>query len=259
MRVVRLCVLGFLAYVISMLVLFPLSPIVAQIEPHIAPVKLAGVNGKIYSGTVDSVMYDDGLLPLEFSNVAWSLSPGTLLKGGTGARISYQGYGGGGEGQVLRKWDGNIALSDFTFDAQTKEFESLLPIPGLASFTGQLSGSIAELVMENQLLELFTGKFQWVDASVTSDFFSAQLGELNIDIEPTGEKQHVAEVNASGGEIELAGSIDMTQNGDFSADILITPTTNTSSQLINNLRRFARPESGGRYRYTQKGNVNRLL
>lgn len=259
MRVFRLCLLGLLAYVISLLVLFPLSPIIDRIEPQIKPVSLAGVHGKVYRGQIDVVKYEDDLLPLELSNVAWSLSPSTLLKGGAGASISYDGYGGSGAGQVLRKWNGNLAISDFSFDAVAKEFEPLLPIPGLATFTGKLTGDISTLVLENQLLATFIGDIAWDDASITSDFFSAKLGTVSIDVEPTGDKQHIAKLSASGGELDIDGTIDMTQNGDFTADVLITPTATTSTQILNNLRRMARPESGGRYRYTQKGNVNRLM
>lgn len=259
MRVVRLCLLGLLVYIISMLVLFPLSPIIDRIEPQIQPVRLAGVNGKLYKGQIDSVVYADDLLPLEFTDVTWILSPGTLLKGGTGASVSYKGYGGGGQGQVLRKWNGDLAVADFTFDAVAKEFEPLLPIPGIASFTGNLSGDIGKLVLENQLIDTFLGEINWNDASVKSDFFSANLGNLAIDIEPSGDKQHKATIAAKGGDIELDGSIDMTQNGDFNADVLITPASTAPDQLLNQLRRFTRPESGGRYRYTQKGNVNRLM
>lgn len=258
MRVVRLCLLGLLAYVVSMLVLFPLSPIIDRIEPQIAPVKLVGVNGKIFKGQIDSVLYQDDLLPLQVSDVNWSLAPGALLKG-TGANISFIGYGGGGQGQVLRKWNGNLAVSDFTFDAVAKEFEPLLPIPGLATFTGNLSGDINDLILENQLLATFIGNIKWQDASISSAFFSANLGNLDIDVDPSGDKQHRAEISAKGGEIELEGSVDMTQNGDFDADILITPASTASSELLQQLRQFTRPESGGRYRYAQKGNIHRLM
>jgi len=89
MRAIQLVLLCFVAYVVSMVFLFPAAPVVERIKPNIQPVQLNGVSGKLFSGQVANVVYADDLLPVQLDNVAWKLAPGTLLKGGAGVDISY--------------------------------------------------------------------------------------------------------------------------------------------------------------------------
>jgi len=75
MRFISLFVLGVVAYFLAILVLFPAAPVVDRIRPQLGPVALEGVNGKLYKGLINTVRSTDDLLPLEFQNVGWSLSP----------------------------------------------------------------------------------------------------------------------------------------------------------------------------------------
>jgi len=129
MRFISLFVLGVVAYFLAILVLFPAAPVVDRIRPQLGPVALEGVNGKLYKGLINTVRSTDDLLPLEFQNVGWSLSPTALLKGG-GANFSFEGYGGSGEGRATRGWNGTVSITDFSFDAQAKALEPLKVIIG---------------------------------------------------------------------------------------------------------------------------------
>ena len=92
-----------------------------------------------------------------------------------------------------------------------------------------------------------------------SGAINARLGSVNIDIEPAGENRHRGVIAGSGGEIEFDGTVELAMNGDYRTDIVITPTSNTSPELMNALRTIARPEANGRLRIQQTGNVNRLM
>jgi len=262
MRVLRLILLGILAYVIAMVVLFPAAPVVDRIRPQLGPVALGEVSGKLYRGNVNTVRSTDDLLPLEFSNVAWRLSPSSLLKGGAGAVISFDGYGGGGKGQVTRRWNGDVAVSDFTFDADAKELEPLLPVP-VASFGGRISGELAKVMLQNNLLTSIEGSLNWTDALLVTAAFGPQLntslGRIVIDVVPEGDGTHVATVNAAGGDVAIDGNISFAQNGDFSTDLVLTPASTAPPQLLNVLKRIGRPDAKGQIKVRQSGNVNRMM
>ena len=66
MRFIWLCLLCVIAYVVSMVVLFPSSYVVSKIEPNIKPLALSNVQGNLYSGSVGLVENKDDLLPLSF-------------------------------------------------------------------------------------------------------------------------------------------------------------------------------------------------
>ena len=259
MRAIQLVLLGLVAYVVSMVFLFPAAPIVERIKPNIQPVQLNGVSGKLFSGQVANVVYADDLLPVELNNVAWKLAPGALLKGGAGVDISYEGYGGRGDGQVRRQWNGNINVSDFIFSATAKEFEPLLPAP-VASFSGRINGKLASIIVENNLLSTIEGSLTWNDAVIETSLYgpplNANLGKLDVGITPDGDAAHVIALNSSGGELSLEGTINLTLAGDYESNLLFTPSSNAPAELTSVLQRFARPDAGGRYRVKQAGNIN---
>lgn len=261
MRVLWLIVLGLLAYLISMVVLFPAAPVVERFKPQLVPVQLDGVSGKLYNGVVRQVRYADDLLPLEFSDVTWQLAPQTLLNGGTGATVGYTGYGGGGRGQVMRRWDGAIAVNDFSFTASAKALEPLLPVP-VAQFDGELAGTLDTVLLENQLLTELVGEFSWKNAQLQTQLplpLQAQLGNVRINVERTGDTTHTATVTASEGEVDVNGTIEIALSGDFTADIVMQPTERVSNATLQGLRQLARPDANGAFRLQQSGNVNRMM
>jgi len=257
MRIAWLILLGLLAYVVGVAVLFPAAPVVDRLRPQLGAVALEGVSGKLYKGVINSVRSTDDLLPLEFSNVGWTVAPQTLLSGGAGASFRFDGYGGQGEGLIARRWNGDIAISGFTFDAQAKALEPLLPVP-VASFSGDLSGDINTITLRDNLLTRFEGILNWADAQLESPV-PTSLGDVQVQITPQGEQSHLITLGATGGDVAMEGTVTMTQAGDFSADVLFTPSASASPAVVNGLRQMGRADDQGRVRFVRQGNVNRLL
>lgn len=259
MRVVRLVLLGMLAYIVSVVFLFPAAPLIERIKPQIQPVQLAGVTGKLFNGEVASVIYADDLLPLEFKNVGWKLAPGALLKGGAGANIRFQGYGGDGAGQVRKQLNGDIHVSDVTFNASAKELEVLLPGP-VAEFSGKIDGQIASVQLVNQLLQTFDGDITWNNAEIVTRLYgpevSANLGKLDIVINPEANSAHMVTLKSAGGNLSIDGTVALAANGDYQTNIVLTPSANAPQPLVRVLQQRTRPDSGGRYRIQHNGNIN---
>jgi len=257
MRFIGLCLLGILSYVIAMVVLFPAAPVVDYFRPQLGPVALQGVNGKLYKGVIDEVRSTDDLLPLQFQNVGWTVAPRTLLNGGAGVSLSFDGYGGQGSGLVTRAWDGSIAVTDFNFNAQAQALEPLLPVP-IASFTGELLANIDRITLVNELLTGFDGTLSWQGAALVTPV-PTSLGTVDVVIKPAGDQSHTVTLKASGGDISMDGQVSVTLNGDFAADVLFTPAQNAPAAVLNGLRQMGRPDAQGRVRFQRQGNVNRLM
>lgn len=259
MRVFRLIVLGLLAYVVSVVFLFPAAPLVEKIKPNVQPLQLAGVSGKLFKGEVASVNYADDLLPLEFQDVTWKLAPATVLKGGTGADVSFKGYGGGGQGQVRRQWNGDIVVSDFAFNADSKQLEPLLPAP-IANFSGKISGNVSSLELVNQQLGSMDGTLTWNDAVINTLIYgpnlTANLGKFDVVVTPENDETHVAKLSSAGGDLVVDGSITISANGDYRTNLILTPAANAPRELVDTLQRFTRPDGGGRFRVQHNGNLN---
>jgi len=257
MRIIWLALVLLVSYAIGIVVLFPAAPLVDKIRPQLGPVALGNVSGKLYNGQIDTVRSTDDLLPLEFTNVGWTLAPQTLIKGGAGAKFEFEGYGGGGDGLAARQWNGNIRISDFRFTAQAKELEPLLPVP-IAQFNGLLEGNIAGITLVNEMLTEFEGQLLWKDANLEFPVPTA-LGDVDVQIRPNGDQSHEIVLDASGGDVTMQGTVTLNLAGDFSADVLLTPSSSASPAVINGLRQMGRADAQGRVRFARQGNLNRLM
>ena len=256
-RVIRLILLGIVAYVVSVVWLFPAAPVVAKLKPQIQPVQVSGVDGRLFKGKAKSVVYADDLLPLQASNVEWRMMPRKIFAAAAGVGFSFDAYGGAGQGEFSRYLSGDMSVSDFNFKGPAKGLEPLLPLP-IAQFTGNLDAQLDSVEIENQLLTSMDGVIRWQEARLQAPI-TAFLGNVELTIKPAGENRHRGVINASGGEVEFDGSVEIAGNGDFQSNVLITPTDSATPELLNAIRSFARPESGGRFRVQRNGNVNRLL
>ena len=257
MRFLGLCLLGIVAFIVSLVALFPAAPAVDRIRPQLGAIALEGVNGKLYKGVIDTVKSTDDLLPLEFQNVGWALAPQTLLKGGAGASFSFEGYMGSGKGLATRKWNGSIEISDFTFNAQAKALEPLLPVP-IASFSGELKGDIERVSLVNNLLAVAEGKLTWANAALQTPI-PTSLGTVEVDIKPEGDNAHLVTLKAAGGDVAMDGTVNLSLNGDFTANVLFTPAASASQAVRNGLRQMGQADAQGRVRLQRTGNVNRLM
>lgn len=257
MRIVGLCLIGLASYLVAMIAFFPASPLIDKLREQMPLVAMQGVHGKIYNGVIDSVRSTDDLLPLEFRNVGWTLAPSTLLSGGAGATIRFDAYGGQGSGKVQRQWNGDMVVNNFKANLLAKELEPLLPVP-VASFSGEVSADIEQLRLANQVLTRLSGTLKWENAVLESPVQTV-LGDVNIDVEQAEGEAHIVTVAARGGDVSADGTVSITRNGDFSADILLTPSGTAPADVVNSLRQIGRPDSQGRVRIQQQGNVNRLM
>ena len=259
MRVVRLILLGILAFVASVVFLFPAAPLLNKIKPDIKPVELAGVSGKLFNGQVANVNYADDLLPIEFRDVTWKFSPMALLKGGAGANVTFKGYGGGGDGQVRRQWNGDIKVSDMVFNVESKELEVLLPGP-VAEFTGAITGQFDQVHLVDQLLQSISGQLSWNNAIIVTRLYgpeiTANLGELDIDIVPEDNAVHAVTISSVGGDLAVDGKVVVDSNGDYQTKMLFTPSATAPQALVQALQQLTQPAGGGLFKIEHNGNMN---
>ena len=255
MRALRLVLLGLAAFLVGLVALFPAAPVVDRLRPELGPVALEGVSGRAFSGAVARARSTDDLLPLEFSNVTWRLAP-TALPGGGGARVGFEGYGGRGDGLVRRTWGGDVLVEDFRMDARAEALEPLLPAP-IAEFDGRLDVELDELALVDGLLARVDGTFRWTDA-VLERPAGVRFGDVAVTVAPAGDV-HEGSIAASGGDVDASGTFTLAPNGDYTLDVLATPTASAPPAVLDALGRAARPDAQGRYPIRQSGNVNRLM
>lgn len=250
--------LALLAYLIFMVVRFPAAPVVSRLE--LRPLVVSGVSGPLWKGNVAAVEAPNDALPTGpdtflLEDVSWQLAPMALLSGKGAANIRFYAYGGTGEGQVAQGLAGDTVVSDFSYVSNGRSLNILLE--PLASISGEFSLQVDELILENQLLNTMQGRVVWQNAGLLEPT-PAKLGNVSIDIRPEGDS-HIAAVSATGGDLEIDGTVDVEKNGNYKTDITIRPKPGAPRELTDMLRALGRPASDGSFRVRRSGNANRMM
>ena len=142
------------------------------------------------------------------------------------------------------------------------EAEQLNPLrPDLQQnevFDGELIGNIQKVSLVDNLLAEAQGHLTWKNAALQTPI-PTSLGTVEVDIKPQGENAHVVTVKAAGGDVAMDGTVTLSLNGDFNANVLFTPAQSASAAVRNGLRQMGRADAQGRVRFQRTGNVNRLM
>ncbi len=250
--------LGLIAYLLFMVVRFPAAPVISRFD--LSPITLTGVTGPLWNGHVTSILAPNDSLPTGpdtflLEDVSWRLAPAHLLKGSGAVDISFDAYGGHGDALVAQSAGGSTSISGFHYESDGNSLSVLLE--PFAKIGGKLIIDVNDLQLENQLLESLDSKILWENATLIEPT-PAKLGDVIVVIVPNADK-HTATITATGGDLEINGSIDVELNGNFKSDITIKPSPGAPRELTDMLRGLSRPASDGSFRLRRSGNANRMM
>ncbi|MCB1756845.1 MAG: type II secretion system protein N [Gammaproteobacteria bacterium] len=257
MKVIGYLLVGLLAYLVFMLLLFPASPVIKRF--NLAPLTLSGISGPLWNGEVAAVEAPNNVMPTGpdkflLEDLSWRVAPLQLFTGAGAAKVGFNAYGGAGSALVAQGLGGDTTVSDLHYQSTGSALNVLLD-PFL-KIGGELELEVSRLVLRDQLLQSFDGTLRWRNATLEVPT-EAKLGDLLMTVTPSGEK-HTAEISSSGGDLALSGKVDVEKNGNFQTDITIKPSPAAPRELTDMLRGMARPSSDGSFRIRRNGNVNRL-
>ena len=235
---------------------FPPPPLSIVSSPQLGAVALEGVSGRLYNGQIATVRSTDDLLPLELSNVGWTLAPQALLRG-TGATIRFDAYA-----VRVRDWSPGCgmaisALPTLWLMCRPSCSSHCYPYPS-QPFDGQILGDIEAIRLADNLLTRFEGTLRWNNAVLQTPV-ATTLGNVEIQISPVDEQSHDVRINANGGDVAIEGSVNVSLNGDFSADVLFTPSPDARPMCLMAFDRWGVLMLRVRVRFVRRGNLNRLM
>ncbi len=252
MKTRYLILLGVAAYLLTVLLVFPASPVVASINTQ--PLQVLGISGSVWSGRAARVQAPDAP-PLDSLN--WSFRPLALFTGALGADIDFDLLGGRGEAAVARSFSGSTRIDSANLRFPAKQLEPWLPLP-IASFDGAIELDLADAVIAAQGLEHLEGQLRWREARLQTPV-AANLGEILLDIAPSDDGAHRGELSSQGGELELSGKLNLDPRGRLMVDISLKPRDNASPGLRDSLNLLGRPRADGSYQIRQRLSLSDLM
>jgi general secretion pathway protein N len=243
--------LGVGAYLAFALSAFPAGTAVRWfVRP---PVALNGIQGTVWSGSAASGTI--GELPVQ--DVRWHLRPWTLLTGRVGANVEAR-LADGFLNTGVTASTSRVQFNDLRGGTSLATLALMLPVRGMR---GQASVALSSLEIENGwpahiLGELKLAALQIAPFVSNGNSNLVPLGDYTVTFGEAPARSIAARFVDNGGPLEVAGTLVVKPNREYTFDALIKPRDGAPRQLVDGLNVMtADPDSDGRRRLTLTGSL----
>ncbi len=232
----------------------PASFVVAQARPQLADsqARLSDVRGSAWHGNAELSFKGRDL-----GRLYWKASPWPLIGGNLDADFIIKGNSLQLSGH-LATGDKTARLSHVKGQAPLDLLAALLDLP--LGLTGTLTANLKEVDINSRpAIQSATGKL--VAHGVRIPDLGVGLGNLVLNLQPQGKNQGVhGNLSNSGGDIDLRGTLMLTQTGSYVVQATLKPQTTGAKQ--NQLRDgltaiLGAADSSGRFHYHATGQLYR--
>lgn len=246
-----LVTLGVASYLLFLVLNLPAQHAIGWALPDGSgsPVQLMGINGTIWTGEAETVVYQK--LPL--GKVKWSFKPANLLLG----RLSYD-FELTDTGQKLT----GVALTSVTGGYRLQQVEGLLLANRIPQLIGQRQVDLnGRLDLSNLSLNYSDGRFtssegriRWLDAAVTSPI-NLQVGDLQADLSTDDAGSMLAKIKDIKGPTGINADISLKHDGNFQLSGSIKPSGKTDPGLNSALRAVSKAKPDGSFELKYSGKI----
>jgi general secretion pathway protein N len=257
---VRYIVLGFLVYIIFLVLNFPADRAYAywkSSNPSSSSASrnfvLAGISGSVWSGKANMAAINR----ISFENVEWTYRPWVLLLGQVGLSWSFQtpsSQGGGfGQGQTSLGLDGSVDFSSLEAQLPASLVASMVKMQALQP-SGTLSLNLQDVEWSGESLLSAEGQVVWRGAGINL-LKPVSLGDLSLKLE-TSNKEVKGVLTDNGGPLSAEGLISVTEDGKYEFNGAFA--ARGDKELENALRSLGRPGTDGKVKVVRSGSLAKL-
>ncbi len=238
-RIVLFAGVALLAWLSGLAAQLPAARALAWFAPQ--GVSAAGVSGTLWQGR--AVRIDTGG-SAALRSAAWELSGWQLLRGRLAADTRFRLAGLQGEGYLAGGLGGRIDADGLALRGPAAGAGALFPGLGVEP-AGQLLVRVEAATLADGRIERLAGRMQWSEAALRAPF-DLELGRVRASIEAAGNGGgYVIEITGEGGALDLAGTVDLQPDGQYRADLRLTPTASAPDGLRETLGLAAQRDGDG--------------
>lgn len=214
-------------------------------------VSVIGLEGSVWSGEASSVTVSGQ----KFQPLKWSFQPLSLFLGRLAMDWEFSVDEGYGKGQAGYDFLGGYYVEDM--DAWVP-LEKIAPMMNAAALrpSGKLSVKLDNLYSDGNMITSASGNIEWHDAEITL-LKKMALGGYHVDVVQDGDIISGV-LTDMGGPIEASGDFTLSPEGDYQFDGLLSLRDKDRKDLRQALSSMGRPNREGKYKLSQKGNLNQL-
>lgn len=240
----RTIVIGVATFAVALIILFPARVLYQWTAP--AHVQVNGISGTVWNGSAA----EGTVSGIYFRNLDWQFRPLALARGQLGYRVRLEPAGGFVEGEAGFSFGGTVAV---------KNLNAALSL-GDAVQVAMMTGVNADVTLQLDRLELEDGWPTRIQGTVGVSDLSIRnlaptpIGSYQAEFQP-GEDAIVAAVEDTSGVLELAGTLRLTPDRDYSLIGRVGARKDAPESVTQQLRLLGSPDSRGLREFRFEGSL----
>lgn len=240
----RIIAIGAATFAVALVILFPARVLYQWAAPD--NVQVNGISGTIWNGRAAEGTYSG----VYFRNLDWQFRPLALARGLLAYRVRLEPAGGFVEAEAGVSVGGNVVVRDLNAALSLGEVVQL----------AMMSGVNAEITLQLDRLELEDGwPTQILGIARVSDLLirnlsSTPIGSYEAEFQP-GEDAIVATVEDVAGVLELAGTLRLTPERNYSLIGRVGAKNDAPASVTQQLQLLGSPDSGGLREFRFEGSL----
>jgi general secretion pathway protein N len=238
---------GFAAYLLFLLMTVPADRAARLLLPDAAGVELQAVSGTLLSGQAQRAVIHG----LGFGPLGWSFRPLALLTGRLEYRIDLQDPVLRGTGVVGTRLGGKFYLRDLDVALHPDPWiNRYSPVP--VETSGDMRLLLESLELADGFPGVLAGRLDWSGARIIEPATLA-LGHVEAILQSEADSL-ICHISGQG-ETTVSGELSLTRQGDYRLNLLLTPGSAVSVDVIDALKSFGQARPGGAYLITDSGRL----
>ena len=244
---------AIISYLFFTLASMPAATAFSLLKDNInLPFTLQGIDGSIWNGNAQRLTISSAP---KIENLSWQLNPFSLLLARLNANVEADIFKNKLSGNITINSNGDISASDISTRLTGKTVQKLIDLP-LGEISGDFDIKINSLELGNNI-PVINGTAHWIKAKFTlAD--TVNLGNIELSIKPSDNKSLTASINNTGGDIDIAGQVFLSDNKTYKLDLTLKPQASANNNIKQSLAMFARRQTNGAYLVKQNGSLNNL-
>lgn len=250
LRTIGLILLGLLAFVFFLLISLPAAQAWAWFGKQV-PMQVYGISGTIWQGQAALVVQQNSRLEA----VQWQVQPWGLLRGQIRANVQSRLPDGLFRSEIALSLGQRLEARQLRLDMPATELVQWAGLSLPVRVAGRLDTLMQELVVKGPKVLRADGLISWHDASVSFGSSALPLGQLILRLVPAAQGTH-GELASQGGPIEIGGTLNLDQEGNFSLDLAVQVVGELPDGVQSSMKLLGIPEDGRQVHGRLSGNLN---
>lgn len=253
MRSRNLVIFAVSSYLFFLLLLLPASHLFTLFSPPASVLKLSGISGSVWSGSVDKVTIKNYSL----DSLAWSLNPLLLFAGNIGLDLQSRFAGQSLNTELdYSLFSKKVLLKQLNSNINASELQKQLKLP-FGELVGTIQLDIDRLEIKPGQLPDVSGQLSWKQAQIKL-YSTISMGHISLIIASADNGELSGQLSNSGGEVSISGDIKVNANKSYNLNIKLKPRSNASKDLLNILSLVAPRKINAEHIIQRSGRLSEL-